>query len=116
MRHLQHVRVQRHPGGEQLGLCSHLHVAAEQHGPRGGRRPDDHRAVVDLRAVVRIDVLGGMRGPEYVQRQPGPHHPDAGADLHDLGARRRGLPPHPFQGPHRLVDRTDGHRADRPTP
>jgi hypothetical protein len=116
VRHLQDVRVQRHPRGEQLRLGGDLDVPAEQHRSGGRRRPDDDRAVVHLRAVVRIDVFGGMLWREHLQRQPGPDQPDAGVDLDDLRARRRGLPAHPLQRPHRLVDRTDGHRPHRPAP
>ena len=89
VRHLQDVRMQRHARGEQLCLGGHLDVPGEQHGADRRRRAEHRRAVVDLRAVVRVDVVGRMLRAEHVQGEGGPHEPDPGSHLHDPHARRR---------------------------
>ena len=105
--------MQRHARGEQLCLGGHLDVPGEQHGADRRRRAEHRRAVVDLRAVVRVDVVGRVLRAEHVQGEGGPHEPDPGSHLHDPHARHGRLPPNPVERPPWLVDGADRHRTDR---
>ncbi|MDT7579126.1 MAG: hypothetical protein QOK35_390, partial [Pseudonocardiales bacterium] len=116
MRHLQHVGAQRDARREQLRLRGDLDVPAEQHRPRGRDRTEHDRTVVDLRAVVRVDVLRRALRPDHVQGERGPRQPGADRDLHDRRAGDRRQPAHPRQRRPGLVDRADGDRPHRPSP
>ena len=105
--------MQRHARGEQLCLGGHLDIPGEQHGADRRRRAEHRRAVVDLRAVVRVDVVGRVLRAEHVQGEGGPHEPDPGSHLHDPHARHGRLPPNPVERPPWLVDGADRHRTDR---
>jgi hypothetical protein len=111
--HLQDVGVQRHARRQQLRLGGDLDIPGQKHGAGPGGRAEHRRAVVDLRAVVRVDVLGRMLRAQHVQREGRPHEPGARPHLDQPRAGRGRLPPHPLEGPTWLTDGTDGDRADR---
>ena len=106
--------MQRHARRQQLRLGGDLDVTGQEHGAGSGGRANHRRTVVDLRAVVRVDVLGRMLRAQHVQRERRPHEPGARLHLDHPGARRGGLPPHPLECPPWLTDGTDGDRTDRP--
>jgi hypothetical protein len=114
VRHLEHIRVQRRAGREELPLRGHLDVPAEQHGAGRGRRPDHHGAVVDRGAVVRVDVLRRVLRAHDLQRQRRPREPRPRGDPQHGNARCPGLAADALQRPPRLVDRPDGDAAHGP--
>jgi hypothetical protein len=114
MRHLEHVRPQRHARGQHLCLRGDLDVAGQQHGSGRCRRTHHGRAVVDLGAVVRVDVLGYVLRTEHLQGQRGPHEPGTGLYRDHPRTDRCSLPREAFQCPPRFVDRPDGDDAHRP--
>jgi hypothetical protein len=114
VRHLEHVRPQRRVRGQQLRLRRDLDVAGQQHGAGRRRRAHHHRGVVDLGAVVRVDVLGRVVRTEHVQGESGPHEPGAGSHRDHPRTGRAGLTRDPVERPPRLPHRPDGDRADRP--
>ncbi|ODU20357.1 MAG: hypothetical protein ABT15_13090 [Pseudonocardia sp. SCN 73-27] len=73
--HLQHVGAQRHPGGEQVGLCRDLDVTGQQRRPCPRLGPHHERPVVDGGPVAGIDVGGRVDGPEHVEHQTRPGQP-----------------------------------------
>ena len=111
---LQDVGVQRHACRQQLRLGGDLDVAGQEDGAGPGGRAKHRRAVVDLGAVVRVDVFGRMLRAQHVQRERRPHEPGARPHLDQPRARRGGLPPHPLQCPPWFTDGADGDRTDRP--
>ncbi len=112
--HLEDVGAQRHIGGEQLRLRGHLDVAAEQERADGRRGPQDDRAVVHGRAVVRVDGVGSVPRAEHLERERGPAESDPRGDLHHPRPGRLGLPAHALQRPHGLADRPDGDGTHGP--
>jgi hypothetical protein len=111
--HLEHVGVQRNAGREQLRLRGDLDVPAEQHRAGCRHRAEYDRAVVDLRPVVRVDLLGRVLRPEHLQGERGPREPGAERNLHDRDADDGRLPSDARQRRPGVVDRTDDDRPHR---
>jgi hypothetical protein len=95
-------------------LRGDLDVSGQQHGAGRGRRPQHRRGVVDLRAVVRVDVLRRVLRTDHVQGERGPHEPGAGLHHDHSRPDRRSLTRYPVECPPRLPDRADRDGADRP--
>jgi hypothetical protein len=92
MRHFEDVGTQGHVGGEEIALLGQLRVAGEQDRSRGRGGADDKRAVVDGRAVVRIDDGGRVRRPQHVEGEAGPGQPPTGGQRDKRHAHRGGVP------------------------
>jgi hypothetical protein len=76
--HLEDVRAEGLPRGEQIGLLGQLGVARQQDRARRGGGAHHERTVVHRGAVVRVDVGGRVRGAQHVEGEAGPFQPPPG--------------------------------------
>jgi len=111
--HLEDVRAEGLPGGEQIGLLGQFGVARQQDRACRGGGAHHQGGVVHRRAVVRVDVARRMRRPQYVEGEAGPRQPASGGQRDQRHPGRCDIPGDTAQRPCGLVDRAYGDPADR---